>query len=497
MANRCPSCGGTLRFDVQKQKLVCEYCESEFDPDGVEETKGAVESPSFNGETMDAKIFTCPNCGAEVFATDLDAVEYCSYCGTFVTLESRLAKIQKPSYIIPFGVTKEKCLELYKEELKKAHFLPSYMNEKNAESKFRNFYIPFWLYTQKFKPDAEVKFKTTVDYVEQDAEFRQKYDVGKRRYEVTAKVSGNVEGMIYDASVNLEDRISDEIKNFPMDSLKEFKRNVMAGSYADVADVQSKTYSEDACKWGFESVAPKVQETVENKKRSEVEGDLGKSAKFFTDVSLSQNIDECCESDSKLAMLPVWFLTYKIKDRVFYSVINGFTGKVFAEIPVAIKKFLLWSFVAAVPFFLILELLFGFAFNYDFANPKNVNDIWFITLIVSIGELIFDRRPFLKKLAREKNKDDDKGYKAVGTETSDKKTKKMDFTAVAIVIALVVSFVIVRLFGGEKSVMPGYVAAVINIITIFASIASKIRAHNLACSRPVPHFFDKNKEAGK
>ena len=111
MANRCPSCGGTLRFDIQKQKLVCEYCESEFAPDSIAEMGGAGESEAFGSEpeseTMDAKIFTCPNCGAEVFATDLDAVEYCSYCGTFVTLESRLAKLQKPSYILPFTITKE------------------------------------------------------------------------------------------------------------------------------------------------------------------------------------------------------------------------------------------------------------------------------------------------------------------------------------------------------------------------------------------------------
>ena len=99
MANRCPSCGGTLRFDIKKQKLVCEYCESEFAADSIAQMGGAAESPAFDqaagdgaagGETIDGKIFTCPNCGGEVFATDLDAVEYCSYFGTFVTLESRL-----------------------------------------------------------------------------------------------------------------------------------------------------------------------------------------------------------------------------------------------------------------------------------------------------------------------------------------------------------------------------------------------------------------------
>ena len=76
------------------------------------------------------------------------------------------------------------------------------------------------------------------------------------------------------------------------------------------------------------------------------------------------------------------------------------------------------------------------------------------------------------------------------------KKKKTDFTTIKLVLALVLAFIIVRFFGAE-SVIPGYVAAIINIITIFASIASKVKEHNLACSRPVPHFFDKRKEAGK
>ena len=76
------------------------------------------------------------------------------------------------------------------------------------------------------------------------------------------------------------------------------------------------------------------------------------------------------------------------------------------------------------------------------------------------------------------------------------KKKKIDFTQVKLIIALVIAYIIVK-GAGEESVMPGYVATIINIIVIFASIASKVKVHNLACSRPVPHFFDKRKEAGK
>ena len=99
MANRCPSCGGTLHFDIQKQKLVCEYCESEFDPSSIKEMTGAGESVEFgsepvaesdeeSSETIDAKIFTCPNCGATANKIRKGTVDYCQFCGTAISVDA-------------------------------------------------------------------------------------------------------------------------------------------------------------------------------------------------------------------------------------------------------------------------------------------------------------------------------------------------------------------------------------------------------------------------
>ena len=65
---------------------------------------------------------------------------------------------------------------------------------------------------------------------------------------------------------------------------------------------------------------------------------------------------ECKEAAS--AMLPVWFLSYRNKDRVAYATVNGQTGKVAADIPVDRRKFLLGSFLLAIPVFLLLNLFF-------------------------------------------------------------------------------------------------------------------------------------------
>ena len=89
---------------------------------------------------------------------------------------------------------------------------------------------------------------------------------------------------------------------------------------------------------GLTAVAGKIQDKVKGSEAIQIEVKYGKKAMFFTDPALWQNPEDYCDVDAKLAMLPVWFLTYKNKKRVFYSVINGFTGKMFAGIPVDVKK---------------------------------------------------------------------------------------------------------------------------------------------------------------
>jgi uncharacterized protein len=63
-------------------------------------------------------------------------------------------------------------------------------------------------------------------------------------------------------------------------------------------------------------------------------------------------------TDTKLAMLPVWFLTWRRKDRIAYSVVNGATGEISAEMPISTGKFLLGTLLLAVPLFFLFNLLF-------------------------------------------------------------------------------------------------------------------------------------------
>ena len=119
---KCPHCGGELDYLPGTEIIKCEYCGSEFSASELIEEKEvtaaeyqekqADEQKNERGETtIEATIFTCPQCGGEIYSLGQSAVTFCSYCGSQVTLQSRLSRIRKPDVVIPFQLTAEQGMQ--------------------------------------------------------------------------------------------------------------------------------------------------------------------------------------------------------------------------------------------------------------------------------------------------------------------------------------------------------------------------------------------------
>ena len=85
----CPNCAGNLKFNIARQQLHCEYCDTQVDPYSFHKEKDAGEEPP--GE-YEATVFTCPQCGGEIVSEDTTAATFCSFCGAAAILDSRISK---------------------------------------------------------------------------------------------------------------------------------------------------------------------------------------------------------------------------------------------------------------------------------------------------------------------------------------------------------------------------------------------------------------------
>ena len=99
------------------------------------------------------------------------------------------------------------------------------------------------------------------------------------------------------------------------------------------------------------------------------------------------------------AMLPVWFLTWRRNDRVAYAIVNGETGKVAADLPVDMRRYLAGTAAMAV----VLFLLFNF-----FLSMTAPTALLISSVLALVSGILFYRE--MRKISSRENHEEDKGF---------------------------------------------------------------------------------------
>lgn len=330
----CPGCGANMKFDIVSQQMVCAYCGNQSDPYSLRKEEDAVSD-----DTFEATRFTCPQCGGEMISGDQDATAFCSFCGAANILTSRLVREKRPRYIIPFKKTKEDCKKAYAKKTRWALFAPREMRDPSHIDSFRGIYMPYWTY--RLEQKGAVCFEGSKSYRRGDYVYTKHYDL-------TGDVDADYYGFSYDASSSFYDNISESLAPFYVKDQKEFTPAYLSGFYADIADVDQNLYLENALTMANENSWEQVRSTKAFRKYSI---DRDKSSYYLT----NRLHTECTAAHN--TMFPVWFLSWRKDDRVAYATVNGQTGKVVADLPIDIRRFIIMALVLAIPLFVLLNLL--------------------------------------------------------------------------------------------------------------------------------------------
>ena len=366
---KCPHCGGELDFLPGTEIIKCEYCDSEFSVAELIEEKevtaaeyqektDAEPKDKRDDKTIEATIFTCPQCGGEIYSLDQSAVTFCSYCGSQVTLQSRLSRIRKPDVVIPFKLTAEQGIQEYFRKVRRSLFVPSEMKKDSEVEKLRGIYMPYWVYN--VKAPEEMKISSSVDH-------RRGNYIVKEHYSTTITAEGSIDGISYDAAAAFSDELSGAIAPYDFREAKDFAPGYFSSFYADEGDVESYLYKDEA----FNVAADAYAENVYHPDMKKYGLDKQEIAEEF----ISDGVER------KLGYYPVWFLANKNKkgNRISYAAINGQTGKAAVDLPVDFTKYLIASLIIAVPIFVLLTLFLTL-------TPRALG---FVVMALSIIAVIF------------------------------------------------------------------------------------------------------------
>ena len=437
----CKGCGGYLRFDIQSQQLKCDSCDS-LSP-----------VPDEKDQSMDAeytaKVYTCPSCGGELMGDDNEAVVFCSFCGSSNVLTERYQQERRPARIIPFRISKERCKEIYADKLKSAPFAPKELKDPKFIDSFRGIYMPFYLY------NAVIDDKVDMNGESSDSSGS---DTIITDYKFTGHVEGVYEDIPHDASASFADDISESIVPFDDEDAMEFATGYMSGFYADTADVNKDIYRDD------------IVEIARTDAMRQVECQTGASDIKFDKSSMDQINPQV--KDVRIGLYPVWFLSYRNKDRVAYAAINGQTGKMALDIPVDIRKYFLFTLIMAVPIFLLLN----FVLTLSPYVMLMVSGVFALISLIIAGVT-------QKKLSGALSGANDKG---LGNQRQEQKKKTVKPYMALLAVAAVAAAILIVM--DPVSDIPYYLGSLFCIVASALAMVSLVKVYNVISTRPLPQF---------
>lgn len=371
MSYKCPNCGGGLTFDPKKQKLVCEYCLSEFTEEEMkrleeeeakkrEESEGAgVDAGAESGvgsgagaaggngsdaagngsasEGADPVVYICPSCGAEIVTDATTAATFCYYCHNPVVLSGRVSGEFLPDYVLPFAIEKKQAKEMFVSWIGKKKFVPESFYSKDQIEKLSGVYFPYYLYSCKVDGSIKAEAEKLRTWVAGNVRYTE-----HKQYEIERAGSLDVKNLTRNALSKSNRELVEGVLPYETEKMQPFQTGYLSGFMAEKRDMECESFNSDA--------EQEVKNyTIQN---------LTSSITGYNSVNVKNSNLNIRDAKWQYAMLPVWVMTYKHKEdgKMYYFAMNGQTGKICGKLPVDKGKLLKLFAGIFVPVFAFLMI---------------------------------------------------------------------------------------------------------------------------------------------
>lgn len=329
---KCPSCGGVMVFDPQAQSLLCEYCKQQID---MEDTR---QHPTAYGFDRDSELeqqvwgekshaVKCKNCGAETVFDAYVVADRCPFCGNSNIQEEVITSGITPESVLPFKVTSQAAAALYKKWLGRKWFAPSKLRKgaKNQQVSLTGMYVPCWCFdadTSSFYTAMAGEYYYVTVYRTETRNGKTEQVAHQERrtrwYPVSGQYVEDFRNYVVDSSVHIEDNMYARIQPYNLEELTPFKPEYLSGFKAERYSVDLKT--------GWETAKERLSGFIARGIEQQIHADEISNLRFKT-----------AYSNKKYAhiLLPLWFSSFKYKDKHYGYMINGQTGRVDGNCPIS------------------------------------------------------------------------------------------------------------------------------------------------------------------
>lgn len=351
---QCPCCGGAIEFNSTSQKMVCPWCDTEYEPEALSsydqvlheqvddqlnwETKAGEEWQE--GETEGLHVYTCSSCGGEIVTDEVTGATACPWCDNPVVVTAQFAGALKPDFVIPFKLDKKAAMDALKKHYSGKRLLPKVFCDENHIEEVKGIYVPFWL----FDADAEanIRYRATRTRIWSDSRYNY---TEVSHFAVLRGGAVGFERVPVDGSSKMEDALMESIEPYDFSEVVPFQTAYLSGFLADKYDVDA-----DA---SIERANERIKKSTEEVFADTVHG-------YHTVVPENSSI-RLQNGTAKYALYPVWLLNTKWNGNTYTFAMNGQTGKLVGDLPLDKAAYRRWLFgisaIAASAIFALQYLL--------------------------------------------------------------------------------------------------------------------------------------------
>lgn len=327
---KCARCQSPIAYSLTDNGLRCEYCgyyEDLSTPEDGNALAGFFEEVLFKqsgyGWGAQRSDWRCNNCGAHT-STPPEVIAFtCPFCGSQKVIQYDVVEnVPRPQGIIPFGLSKQACPALVRAWLGHNWMAPKSLQRLARLADFEPVYLPFWMFDVTAHAIWRAQFKGDGSWHTRPGDMNVVYN-----------------GLLFSASTTVSSVLAVKMAEFNL-NLSPYDPKYLAGISALTYDVPLSAAWQQTHRYIRREI---YQKCLVQSAPSEA----GDRRDFRMDVRYTNE-------HWRYILAPVYIAQYHYKGESYRLLVNGQTGAVSGQQPVAWKKV---RFAQAVILLFVLFIL--------------------------------------------------------------------------------------------------------------------------------------------